>query len=397
MLTKLNWLPSWSARTNKSMAAVSPNSLSVRSLAGKLGPGCCWLSHTSHRSWSAARTATALPPVIRMALASAWFEGCPKFVCIWRRFAINLRSSSVVRSGSGWSLGRIRTLVAGNVSCGVRLMASLTVDVIRLSATKWGFTCWDYSNKALLRPASSWKFVPFLIRRHIFWSSSTVFTSADTQSYSTREEEALEQLFLSSTLKTHLVQRVLWEQSWQTGWEHRSERTEQTKQWRGCSSWCGNWATFFRHDLEDFCTLAAERQRELIKIVAIDWSSFSVRGSCLFFLARRRTGICQSCGFNRSARCPALLTTNSSTPVPIVSVFSPISTGRSQEISTNQQGQVFRRNHAENNSALLASNKNLSCYSDRRDECTTVTKFVPLSFTSFINLVFQTKSSSKLL
>ena len=80
--------------------------------------------------------------------------------------------------------------------------------------------------------------------------------------------------------------------------------------------------------------LAAERQRELIKTVAIDWISFSVRGSCLFRLARRRTGIssikfaslCQSCGFNRSARCPALLTTKSSTPIPILSVFSPIST-----------------------------------------------------------------------
>ena len=90
---------------------------------------------------------------------------------------------------------------------------------------------------------------------------------------------------------------------------------------------------FFRHDLEDVCTLAAERQRELIKTVAIDWSSFSVRGSCLFRLARRCTGIssikfaslCQSCGFNRSARCPARLTTKSSTPVPILSVFSPIS------------------------------------------------------------------------
>ena len=41
MLMKLYWLPSQSARTNRSMGAVSPNSLSVRSLAGKWGPGCC--------------------------------------------------------------------------------------------------------------------------------------------------------------------------------------------------------------------------------------------------------------------------------------------------------------------------------------------------------------------
>ena len=144
-------------------------------------------------------------------------------------------------------------------------------------------------------------------------------------------------------------------------------------------------------------TLAAERQRELIKTVAIDWSSFSVRGSCLFRLARRRTGIssikfaslCQSCGFNRSARCPALLTTKSSTPVPILSVFSPTSKTARTGV---KKSQVFRRNHAENNSSLLASNKNGSRHSDRRDQCSTTTKFVSLSFTSF-----RPKSSSKLL
>ena len=140
--------------------------------------------------------------------------------------------------------------------------------------------------------------------------------SADTQSDSTSEEGALEQLFSSSTLKTPCTKGLLGAivANWMRTW------TEQTEQWRGCPSWCGNWATFFRHDLEDFCTLAAERQRELIKIVAIDWSSFSVRGSCLFRLTRRRTGmssikfasLCQSCGFNRSARCAALLTTKSS-------------------------------------------------------------------------------------
>ena len=41
------------------------------------------------------------------AAASARFEGCAKFGCIWRRLASNLRSSSVVRSGS--SCGFIRT------------------------------------------------------------------------------------------------------------------------------------------------------------------------------------------------------------------------------------------------------------------------------------------------
>ena len=65
MFLKLYWLPALSASTNKSMAAVSPNSLSVRSRAGKWCKGWCWLSHTSHRSCSAARTAAALPPVTR--------------------------------------------------------------------------------------------------------------------------------------------------------------------------------------------------------------------------------------------------------------------------------------------------------------------------------------------
>ena len=83
-----------------------------------------------------------------------------------------------------------------------------------------------------------------------------------------------------------------------------------------------------------FCALAEEKQRELIKTVATGWSNLSVRGSCLLRLARRRTRIssikfvslCQSCGFNRNARCPARRTTKSSTPVPILSVFSPTST-----------------------------------------------------------------------
>ena len=69
------------------------------------------------------------------------------------------------------------------------------------------------------------------------------------------------------------------------------------------------------------------------------------------------------------------------------------SAGRSQEISNNQQRQVFRKSHAENNSALLACNKNGSRHSDRRDECTTITKFVSLSFTSFVNLVFYLDQS----
>ena len=64
---------------------------------------------------------------------------------------------------------------------------------------------------------------------------------------------------------------------------------------------------------------------------------------------------------------------------------------RSEEISTNQQRQAFRRNHAENDSALLASNKNGSRHSGQRDQCTTITKCIYLSFTSFIDLVFQTK------
>ena len=39
MFMKLNWLPAQSASTNKSIAAVSLNSPSVRSHAGQWGPG----------------------------------------------------------------------------------------------------------------------------------------------------------------------------------------------------------------------------------------------------------------------------------------------------------------------------------------------------------------------
>ena len=38
-------------------------------------------------------------------------RGVTQIVGIWRRLAISLRSSSVVRSGSGWSLGRTRTRI----------------------------------------------------------------------------------------------------------------------------------------------------------------------------------------------------------------------------------------------------------------------------------------------
>ena len=40
-----------------------------------------------------------------------------------------------------------------------------------------------------------------------------------------------------------------------------------------------------------FGALVEGGQRDLIKTVATDWSSLSVRGSCLFRLARRRTGV----------------------------------------------------------------------------------------------------------
>ena len=56
----------------------------------------------------------ALPPVTRVALACAWFEGWPKVVRMWRRHAVSLRSSPAVSSGSRWSLVLARTRVAGN-------------------------------------------------------------------------------------------------------------------------------------------------------------------------------------------------------------------------------------------------------------------------------------------
>ena len=153
---------------------------------------------------------------------------------------------------------------------------------------------------------------------------------------------------------------------------------------------------------EASCTLVAERQRELIKTVAIDWSNISVRGSCLFLLELRRTGIsstkfvslCQSCGFNRNARCPARLTIKSSTPVPILNVFPPISTTARagvRKISTNQQRQVFRMNHTENNSAFLACNKNGSRHSGSKRRVYHHHQLCFSQLHEFVNLVFQTK------
>ena len=72
---KLNWLPAQSASTNKSIAAVSPNSLSVRSRASQVGSRMMLtLAHIANRSCGAARSAAVLPQVTRMALVSAWLE-----------------------------------------------------------------------------------------------------------------------------------------------------------------------------------------------------------------------------------------------------------------------------------------------------------------------------------
>ena len=121
----------------------------------------------------------------------------------------------------------------------------------------------------------------------------------------------------------------------------------------------------FRHDFETFCTQVEGEQRQLIKFVAFVRSRLSARGSCLFRLARRRAGmssatfpsLCQSCGFNRNAKCPARLTIKLIVGTCSNSerfFFSTIST-TSQEISTDQQVQVFRRDHVENDLSLLTA------------------------------------------
>ena len=70
-------------------------------------------------------------------------------------------------------------------------MVFFTVDVMELSAMKVGFTRCDDSNKALLRLGVNRNFVPLLTLRHMFCSSSTIFTSAVTQSGSKGEKESL--------------------------------------------------------------------------------------------------------------------------------------------------------------------------------------------------------------
>ena len=104
--------------------------------------------------------------------------------------------------------------------------------------------------------------------------------------------------------------------------------------------------------LRPFCTQVEGEQRELMKTVAIVRSRLSVRGSCLFRLARGRTGMCtatfaslfQSRGFNRSAKCPAPLTIKLSTSVPVLSVLSPISTtgkARGRKSRPTNKGRCF--------------------------------------------------------
>ena len=131
-------------------------------------------------------------------------------------------------------------------------------------------------------------------------SSSTIFTSAGTQSDSTGEEETLEQLLLPSTLKTHLVQRVLWEQSCGSNRgkldENMQRNIDQKEQCRRNNDVGAHHDVAVVRHFSDtiqrpFCALAEEKQRELIKTVATDWSNLSVRGSCLLRLARRRTRI----------------------------------------------------------------------------------------------------------
>ena len=126
-----------------------------------------------------------------------------------------------------------------------------------------------------------------------------------------------------------------------------------------------------------FRALAEGEQRELIKTVAIDWSSLSVRGSCHFCLARWRTGIssikCVSLCQSRQIQ-PQRQVSSSADDQIVDACSNPEhflahihnSSCRSEKISTNQQGQVFRGNHAENGSTFLASNKNGSRHSDRR-------------------------------
>ena len=95
-----------------------------------------------------------------------------------------------------------------NACRGVQLRAFCTVDVIKLSETKWVALAERTTTKhsSALRRAESC--VPLLTLRHMFCSSSTIFTSIVTQTSSTEEEESLEQTSLLSTLRTHFAQRV---------------------------------------------------------------------------------------------------------------------------------------------------------------------------------------------
>ena len=88
--------------------------------------------------------------------------------------------------------------------------------------------------------------------------------------------------------------------------------------------------------------------------------------------------------------CPARLTVKLSTPYLILSILSPTSAtaweGGRKSRPINK-GRCFEGTTLKTISAFSTSTNNWSRHSDRRDQCATITKFVSLSFTSFIDLV----------
>ena len=155
-----------------------------------------------------------------------------------------------------------------------------------------------------------------------------------------------------------------------------------------------------------FCTQIEESPRELIKTVATDRSRLSVRGSCLLRPSRVRAGMSVTT-FTSPRQCSRVQLqlqvpgsahdqiihassdserfTLSTTAPARVRKSRPINKGRCAEGTTLF---IF---------SFTTSNNNVSHYSDRRDQRATITECVSLSFTSFVDLVFQTMSISNFL
>ena len=205
-----------------------------------------------------------------MAHASAWFEGCPKFVGIWRRLAINLRSSS------GCEI-RFR-LISGSDSnsCGRETFHVVsdskhlgTVDVIRLLATKWGFTrCDDNTSASCIQL----KFRPLLDSSpHILFLLDNIHFSCHANGFSRGRniERTVCAVRTENTSCAKSPVRAIvanWVRGMQRNIDYRRPRKQCSD--GGCSTRCGKRSTVFLTRPCTNCQRSARKDTESLADLA---------------------------------------------------------------------------------------------------------------------------------